>query len=94
MQEFIGYLKFCWKEDWACNVYLARLGHEEDPRWARYAPRIWVAFTTLRQVGKVAWCLFVAGHDEEDNGYGTPETGCISIDCRRCGWNLAHTTLY
>jgi len=36
----------------------------------------------------------VKGHDSEDQGYGTPETGCIHVVCNRCGRTLAHQILY
>lgn len=36
----------------------------------------------------------VIGHDLEDQGYGTPETGCIHVVCNRCCRTLAHVTLY
>ena len=33
----------------------------------------------------------VKGHDWQDNSYGGPETGCIDMDCRRCGYGFHHT---
>jgi len=33
------------------------------------------------------------GHKLEDNSYGGPETGCVSLHCNRCGYSY-HVTLY
>lgn len=33
------------------------------------------------------------GHDWVDNSYGNPETGCIEMECKRCGYYF-HETLY
>jgi len=42
---------------------------------------------------RAAGC-FVAGHDVHDDGYGTPESGCIDINCHRCGRSFGRTVLY
>ena len=31
------------------------------------------------------------GHDWVDNSYGGPNSGCIHMDCRRCGESYHHT---
>lgn len=33
------------------------------------------------------------GHKIQDNGYGGPDSGCVHLDCLRCGWSH-HVTLY
>lgn len=33
------------------------------------------------------------GHKIEDHSYGNPESGCIDLQCERCGWNH-YVTLY
>lgn len=33
------------------------------------------------------------GHRIVDNSYGGPDSGCIDLECRRCGWSH-HVTLY
>lgn len=61
---------------------------------ARVFPRrlvlmAWRLPTVLRACG----CLLL-GHDLQDDGYGTPETGCIDINCHRCGRSFGRTVLY
>jgi len=34
------------------------------------------------------------GHDLVDNGYATPDSGCIQMDCKRCGWSSLTHWLY
>jgi hypothetical protein len=43
------------------------------------------AFSALR-------CL-LTDHKLQDNSYGGPDSGCIDLNCRRCGRNY-HTALY
>ena len=31
------------------------------------------------------------GHELVDEGYAGPDSGCIDIVCRRCGWNYRKT---
>lgn len=54
---------------------------------------IW--FTTLGSVLDrltYAYCRRF-NHDLEDDSYGGPESGCVSLHCKRCGWSH-HETLY
>ena len=37
---------------------------------------------------------WVLGHDDEDQGWGSPESGCIDIVCARCGRSFGRTWLY
>ena len=43
-------------------------------------------------------CLLVVcqvrGHDLVDEGYGNPESGCIDVCCKRCGWSAGRVWLY
>lgn len=36
----------------------------------------------------------VRDHDLVDDGYGTPESGCIDLSCRRCERSFGRTVLY
>ena len=60
-------------------------------------PRFWMEedsfLADLDWVGKVAICA-IKGHDLEDSGYGSPESGCIRMGCRRCGYSYPTHWLY
>lgn len=61
---------------------------------ARVFPRSWVILTwRLPTVLRAFRCLLL-DHDLRDDGYGTPETGCIDINCHRCGRSYGRTVLY
>lgn len=36
----------------------------------------------------------VVGHDIVDEGYAGPDSGCIDLVCKRCGWGPGKVTLY
>ena len=36
----------------------------------------------------------VMGHDYEDHGYASPESGCIDVYCNRCGHGFGKHQLY
>lgn len=43
----------------------------------------------------LGWICARLGHGELiDEGYGTPESGCIHVVCLRCGATLVHEVLY
>lgn len=42
---------------------------------------------------RVTVCHFI-DHDLVDDGYATPEHGCIAMRCRRCGYSYPTTWLY
>lgn len=34
------------------------------------------------------------GHDLHDDGHAGPESGCIDVNCHRCGWSAGRSWLY
>lgn len=56
-------------------------------------PRIYALAGAAGFVGAVATCA-VFGHRWVDSGYGGPDSGCIDINCARCGFEHGRTTLY
>ncbi len=55
--------------------------------------KFWDVWLTIK-----FWPLFlvckIKGHDLVDNGYATPDSGCIQMDCRRCGYSYPTHWLY
>lgn len=49
-------------------------------------------FDLLGQLAASNHCA-MRGHDIEDHSYGGPESGCVDLQCTRCGWGH-HVTLY
>ena len=48
--------------------------------------RAWIRISWL-------WCK-VFGHNLVDEGYATPDSGCIAVVCKRCGQSWGRTWLY
>lgn len=48
------------------------------------------------QVGWLARALrcVATDHNPVDYSYGGPESGCVDVECGRCGKSLAHQRLY
>ena len=45
----------------------------------------WVMFNTVCRI---------KGHDLVDEGYATPDSGCINMSCKRCGYSWPTHWLY
>lgn len=55
--------------------------------------RIYATFEVLFSLVAPVVCL-VRGHDLVDNGYATRESGCINVECQRCGYSYGTQWLY
>ena len=56
-------------------------------------PRASVVLDSALFLSRVSVCA-VVGHKLVDNGYAGPDSGCIDIECARCGWSFGRTVLY
>lgn len=62
-----------------------------EPRWPEVLS--WLVRSRLTWAVEAALCRLL-GHRLEDDGHAGPESGCIDLQCRRCGWSPGRTWLY
>lgn len=65
--------------------FIARAKH-----WTPLAWKMYDAWSRLKICVDILSCAF-GGHDLVDNSYGGPDSGCVAMSCRRCGWSFHHT---
>jgi len=56
--------------------------------------RVVDAYYTLKSRVLFYTVCKLKGHDLVDNGYATPDSGCIQMDCNRCGYSWPTHWLY
>lgn len=58
------------------------------PEWSK-PTRLNFAIYWLRQL-KLIYPCWRKGHNLEEDGWAGPDSGGISIHCKRCGWSYQH----
>lgn len=59
-------------------------------KWRKYP---WALKIVLTRRVKELTCK-VIGHDLHDDGWAGPDSGCIDVNCHRCGWSTGKKWLY
>jgi hypothetical protein len=67
--------------------------HHQQEAYYEKKSKVKFAFDYLVHAFKVVICAFI-GHDVVDYGYAGPDSGCIDMQCKRCGVSLGHQWLY
>ena len=80
LTERDDYTIYCW-----CNE------HPRAPRWMGHMMEyLYSVISAVRCLP----CVITGHHDLVDDGYATPDSGCIRMGCDRCGWSWPTTWLY
>ncbi|MCY1300615.1 hypothetical protein D9M69_534600 [compost metagenome] len=70
--------------------YATRGGRGYRLLYAWYVAQL--PFDLLHRLAMSNQCA-MRGHAIEDHSYGGPESGCVDLQCERCGWSH-YVTLY
>jgi len=88
LRERLKVLRYVWHEEhnW-CPDEEGNLEKHFSIFLIRYS---WINLT----MGFKTWLCSKRGHQWEDHGYATPDSGCIDMVCSRCGYSAGRHILY
>ena len=78
------------RSDWRMDVYYMVLSEGRHPIIAWATEIVW----RIRAAVGAVMCAISDDHNLIDEGYGTPESGCIDMRCDRCGYSFRTHWLY
>jgi len=76
-----------WKDYVADSYFDVCLGNKKES----YKPtKLRFAWFWLKELKLLSRC-WLFGHDIVEGGHAGPDSGCITWECKRCGWSAEHT---
>lgn len=77
------------------NEFNFKLVWEEDEYFGgnRYTRPFRIAGYFIKGMYRRLVCA-VVGHDMHDDGYAGPDSGCVDVNCHRCGYSAGRHYLY
>lgn len=86
-------IKAMWEDAKMNAGYEICFMQNQKPEWMLSIINLfWMTWFTLKVLTLYQVCL-LKGHDLIDEGYAGPDSGCIDMVCKRCGWS-SRTWLY
>ena len=78
-----------WEEYKNYSIMGLKFDKEGNPL-SRKATRLQFARFRLCDVMLLSRC-WLFGHDIKEGGHAGPDSGCITWECKKCGWSGEHT---